>query len=118
MRQRWWDQSLGPKHKAAWRLRSSRCVAPPRHLPTAVPGSNVPQRRAFSRGNPQHSLALPIVSVLDIEARCSIKLHIDDWTGELNFVDRAWPLEQSPVIFMAGGIDHGLAGRGRQGYTH
>src|SRR3984893_5115795 len=118
MRQRWWDQSSGPKHKAAWRLRSSRCVAPPGHLPTAVPVSNVPQRRSFSSGNPQHSLALPIVSVLDIETRCSIKLHIDDWTGELNFVDRAWPLEQGPVILMAGWIDHGLSRRRRKCHNH
>src|SRR5216683_6507180 len=64
------------------------------------------------------SLALPIVRVLDIETRCSIKLHIDNWTGELNFVYRAWPLEQSPVILTAGGIDDGLTRRRRQRYNH
>src|ERR1700737_5013855 len=118
MRQRWWGQSLGPKHKDAWLLRSSRCGAPPGHLPTAAPASNVPRRRSFSSGNLQHSIGLPIVSVLDVETRCSIKLHIDDWTGKLNFVYRAWPLEQGPVILMAGGIDHGLTGRRRQRYNH
>src|ERR1700682_4630391 len=111
MRQRWWDQSSGPKHKAAWRLRSSRCVAPRGHLATAVPVSNVPQRRSFSSGNPQHSLALPIVGVLDVETRCAIELHIENGTGELNFVDRAWPLEQGSVILVAGSIDNGLPRR-------
>src|ERR1700716_2935814 len=118
MRQRWWDQSSGPKHKAALRLRSSRCVAPPGHLPTAVPVSDVPQRRSFSSGNLQPSLALPIVSVLDIETGCSIKLHIDDWTGELDFVDRARPLEQGPISLIAGCIDDGLTGRRRKRDNH
>src|ERR1700694_1349308 len=118
MRQRWWDQSSGPKHKGASHRQSSPCVAPPGLLPTVVPASDVPQRRSFSSGDPQHSLALPIVSVLDIETRGSIKLHIDDWARELNFVDRAWPLEQGPVILMAGGIDHGLTRRRRKRYNH
>src|SRR5229473_3883637 len=117
MRPRWWDQYLERKHKGVSHLRSRPCVALPRHLPTAVAVSNVPQRRSLSSGNPQHSLALPIVSVLDIEIRCSIKLHIDNWTGELNFVYRARPLEQRPVILTAGGIDDGLTRRRRQRYN-
>src|ERR1700730_9787810 len=108
MRPRWWDRSSEPKHKGVSHLRSRPCVALPAHLPTAVPMSNVPQRRSFSSGNPQHSLALPIVGVLDIETRCSIKLHVDSWTGELDFVDRARPLEQRSVILMTGCIDDGL----------
>src|ERR1700736_5151089 len=107
MRPRWWDQSSGPKHKVASHRRSSPCVAPPGLLPTADPASDVPRRRSFSSGNPQHSLTLPVVSVLDIETRGSIELHIDDWARELNFVDRAWPLEQCSVILVAGCIDHG-----------
>src|ERR1700687_1863213 len=118
MRPRWWDQSSGPKHKGAWHRRSSPCVAPPGLLPTAVPASDVPQRRSFSSGNPQHALTLPVVSVLDIETRGSIKLHIDDWAGELNFIDRARPLEQGRVSFMAGCIDDGLTGRRRERYNH
>src|SRR6202022_4899368 len=105
-------------HKAAWHRRSSPCVVPPRRLPTAVPVSDVPQRRSLSSGNPQHSLALPVVSVLDIETRGSIKLHIDDWARELNFVDRAWPLEQSSLILMAGCIDDRLTSRRRERYNH
>src|SRR5437763_9659179 len=67
--------------------------------------------------NPQHSIGLPIVGVLDIEIRRSIKLHIKKWTGKLNVVYRAWPLEQSPVILMAGGIDDGLSRRRRKRYN-
>src|SRR5260370_39202270 len=58
-----------------------------------------------------HSIGLPVISVLDIETRCSIKLHIDDRTGKLDFVYRAWPLEQGPVTFMTCGIDHSLTRR-------
>ena len=101
-RRRWWDRSSGPKHKAAWHLRSRPCVAPPGLLPTAVAVSNVPQRRSFSSGKRSTHIALPIVSVLDIETRRAIKLHIDDGTGELHFVDRARSLEQGSVILMAG----------------
>src|SRR5260221_10993377 len=43
----------------------------------------------FSSRKPQRSIGLPIVSVLDIETRCSIKLHIDNWTGKFDFIDRA-----------------------------
>src|SRR6266853_1773628 len=65
-----------------------------------------------------HSIGLPVVSVLDIETRCSIKLHIDDWTGKLDFVYRARPPEQGPVTFMTGGIDHGLTRRRGMRYNH
>src|SRR5258708_39464601 len=118
MRQRWSDRSSGARHKAAWHPRSSPCVAPPGRLATAVAVSAVPQGGSFSSENLQPSLALPIVSVLDIETGCSVKLHIDDWTGELDFVDRARPLEQGAISLIAGCIDDGLTGRRRQRYDH
>src|ERR1019366_3257926 len=68
--------------------------------------------------NPQRSLALPIVSVLDIETSCPVKLHIDNWTGKFDFVYRAWPLEQGSVVLSSGCIDDGLTRRRRQRDDH
>src|SRR5258708_25655279 len=65
-----------------------------------------------------HSIGLPVVSVLDIETRCSIKLHIDDRTGKLDFVYRARPLEQGSVILVTGGVDDGLTRLRRKRYNH
>src|SRR5256885_11317330 len=67
---------------------------------------------------PRPSMRLPIVGVLDVEARCSVELHIDDWAGKPDFIDRARPLEQGSVILMAGGIDNGLSRRRRKGHNH
>src|ERR1700730_416998 len=116
MPQRWRDQYRGAKHRAALHLRCCPGVALPGHFPATAPKSSVPRRRSLS--HPQRSLALPIVGVLDIETRRTIKLHIDDRTGKLDFVDRARPLEQCPVPLVAGGIDDGLPGRRRERHDH
>src|ERR1700730_702387 len=116
MPQRWRDQYRGAKHRAALHLRGCPGVALPGQFPATAPKSSVPRRRSLS--HPQRSLALPIVGVLDIETRRTIKLHIDDRTGKLDFVDRARPLEQCPVPLVAGGIDDGLPGRRRERHDH
>src|SRR6266851_9970153 len=92
-----------------------RCAA--RASSNSCSGVECPTASFVLKRKPR-SIGLPVVSVLDIETRCSIKLHIDDRTGKLDFVYRTRPLEQGPVILVAGRIDDGLTRRRRKRYDH